>query len=73
MQVRYEPSDGYFILTAAYDNTAKLWSSSDFRLIKTLAGHEGKVMGADISPDGSGLIATVGYERTIKFWGPSPI
>ena len=71
LQVRYEPNDGYVILTAGYDCTAKLWSSSTFKLIKTLAGHEGKVMGADISPDGSGLIATVSYDRTLKLWGPS--
>jgi U4/U6 small nuclear ribonucleoprotein PRP4 len=61
------------MLTASYDNTAKLWSASDFKLIKTLAGHEGKIMGADISPDGSGLISTVGYERTVKLWGPSAL
>jgi len=66
--VRYEPCDGYYLLTAGYDNTAKLWSSRDFKLITTLAGHEGRVIGADICPDGSGLIASVSADRTIKLW-----
>lgn len=70
LQVRYEPNDGYLILTAGYDNTAKLWSARTFKLIKTLAGHGGKVMGADISPDGSGLMATASYDRTLMLWGP---
>ena len=69
-QVCFEPSDGHYLLTAGYDNVAKLWSTSDFQLVKTLAGHEGKVMGADISPTGDGLIATVGYDRTVKLWSP---
>lgn len=40
--------------------------------MQTMAGHEGKVMGADICPDGSGLIASVSYDRTVKFWSPDP-
>ena len=70
VQVQFEPNDGYYFMTAGYDNTIKLWAGSDFKLTNTLAGHEGKVMGADISPDGSGLIASVGYDRTIKLWAP---
>lgn len=68
MQVKYEPCDGHYILTAGYDNTAKLWASDTFKLISTLAGHEGRVISADISPDGSGLIASVSADRTIKLW-----
>ena len=70
MQVCFEPSDGHFFLTAGYDNVAKIWSATDFQPIKTLAGHEGKVMGADINPEGDGLIATVSYDRTLKLWAP---
>lgn len=70
LQVRFEPSDGHYLLTAGYDNVAKLWSASKYQLIRTLAGHEGKVMGADIGPASDGLIATVSYDRTIKLWSP---
>ena len=72
LQVRFDPNDGYYLLTAGFDNLSKLWSCKDFQLMQTMAGHEGKVMGADICPDGSGLIASVSYDRTVKFWSPDP-
>lgn len=64
--MRFEPDSGRYLLTAGYDNTSRLWGGPRFRLLRTLAGHEGKVMGADISPDGSFTVATTGYDRTIK-------
>ena len=72
LQVRYDPNDGYYLLTAGFDNVSKLWSCKDYQVMQTMAGHEGKVMGADICPDGSGLIASVSYDRTVKFWSPDP-
>lgn len=36
-------TDGHFLLTGAYDNTAKVWSHPSWMPLKTLAGHEGKV------------------------------
>ena len=70
VQVRYDPNDGYYMLTAGFDGVSKLWSSRDHVLLQTMAGHEGKVMGADICPDGTGTVATVSYDRTVKFWAP---
>ena len=67
MQVRFEPSDGHFLVTAGYDNLTKLWDARGLRLVKTLAGHEGKVMGADVSADGR-TVVTAGYDRTVKLW-----
>lgn len=58
---------GNFLLTGAYDNTAKIWTHPGWSPLKTLAGHEGKVMGLDISLDGQ-LIATCSYDRTFKLW-----
>lgn len=58
---------GDFLLTGAYDNTAKIWTHPGWSPLKTLAGHEGKVMGLDISSDGQ-LIATCSYDRTFKLW-----
>lgn len=66
-QVKYEPMEGYVLTTASYDNTSRIWSARDFKPVKTLAGHEGKVMGIDIAGDGQ-LVATVSYDRTIKLW-----
>lgn len=68
--MRFEPSDGHVLLTAGYDCTAKLWAAHDWQLARTLAGHEGRVMAADVAPDGSGLVATVSYDRTVKLWAP---
>ncbi|KAL2650742.1 hypothetical protein R1flu_018870 [Riccia fluitans] len=51
-QVKYEPSEGYFLVTASFDNSARIWSSRDFKPVKTLAGHEGKVMDVDVMEDG---------------------
>ena len=53
-----------------YPLSPQLWSARNFSLIKTLAGHEGKVMCIDASPDGSHLLASVSYDRTIKLWAP---
>ncbi|MGH0174504.1 UNVERIFIED_CONTAM: hypothetical protein FKN15_068193 [Acipenser sinensis] len=65
--VRFQPTDGHYLLTGAYDNTAKVWTHPGWSPLKTLAGHEGKVMGLDISLDGQ-LIATCSYDRTFKLW-----
>ena len=54
-------------MTCGYDNLCKLWDARAFRLAKSLAGHEGKVMGGDVSADGS-ILVTAGYDRTIKLW-----
>ena len=49
----------------------QVWSAKDFKLLRTLAGHEGKVMAVDSSPrPGSHLLASVSYDRTVKLWAP---
>uniref|UniRef100_A0AAY4DZR3 Pre-mRNA processing factor 4 (PRP4)-like domain-containing protein n=1 Tax=Denticeps clupeoides TaxID=299321 RepID=A0AAY4DZR3_9TELE len=65
--VKFQPADGHYLLTGAYDNTAKVWTHPGWSPLKTLAAHEGKVMGLDLSPDGQ-LIATCSYDRTFKLW-----
>ncbi|WIA19731.1 hypothetical protein OEZ85_005656 [Tetradesmus obliquus] len=52
--VRWQPGSGHVLLTAGYDCAAKLWSSRDWKLLKVLAGHEGKIMSADMCPVFSG-------------------
>ena len=55
-------------MSAGYDKTVKLWSARNWQRLKTLTGHEDKVMGADVSPTGEGTVASVGYDRTVKLW-----
>ena len=45
----------------------QVWTHPNWSPVKTLAGHEGKVMSVDISPD-SKYIATASYDRTFKLW-----
>ena len=40
--------------------------------MKTLAGHEGKIMGLDISPDLK-YLASSSYDRTFKLWASEVI
>lgn len=66
-RVQYQKSHGDFLVTASYDCTAKVWAHPGFLPLKTLAGHENKVMGMDVSPDGT-YIATSSFDRTFKLW-----
>ncbi|KAG1449723.1 hypothetical protein G6F56_008562 [Rhizopus delemar] len=58
---------GLYLTTSGYDGCVKIWSGDDFRLIKSLDGHEGKVMGVDIANDNK-YIASTGFDRTFKLW-----
>ncbi|XP_004925115.2 U4/U6 small nuclear ribonucleoprotein Prp4 isoform X1 [Bombyx mori] len=70
--VRYQRSHGHFLLTASYDRSAKLWSNPAWHPLRTLSGHDNKVMSADISGD-SKHVATCSYDRTFKLWAPELI
>ena len=74
LQVRYDPTDGYFLVTAGFDNVCKIWSAADFQLVKTLAGHDSKVQGLDVCAPSmvsqTVTIATVGHDKTVKLWAP---
>ena len=65
--VRFSHEQGSYLVTASFDDTAKVWSGSGFIPLCTLTGHEGRVMCCDVSPD-SRFIATTGFDRTIKLW-----
>ncbi|XP_034939357.1 U4/U6 small nuclear ribonucleoprotein Prp4 [Chelonus insularis] len=67
--VKYQRGEGQYLITASYDNTAKIWSNKTWQPLKTLQGHDGKVMSVDVSPDNK-FIATSSYDRTFKFWAP---
>ncbi|KAK4837161.1 hypothetical protein QYF36_003268 [Acer negundo] len=66
-QVKFEPQEGYFLVTGSYDMTVKVWSGRDFKLVKTLSGHEAKVTSLDVSSDGN-YISTVSHDRSVKIW-----
>ena len=57
-------------LIAAFSVTYfKVWAYPSWSPLKTLAGHEGKVLGTDISPNEK-YIVSASYDRTFKLWTP---
>ena len=58
----------------------QVWSGQNFSLLKTLAGHEGKVMCVDVCPPPPSshaphplLLASMSYDRTIKMWAAEEV
>ncbi|XP_062515277.1 U4/U6 small nuclear ribonucleoprotein Prp4-like [Corticium candelabrum] len=68
--VKFQSGQGKYLVTSSYDNTAKIWSHPGWSPLKTLAGHESKVMCIDISLDEK-FIVTASYDRTFKLWAPN--
>ncbi|KAJ2513783.1 hypothetical protein H4217_006135 [Coemansia sp. RSA 1939] len=60
---------GQYLVSASNDGLVNVWTTGDWKLQKSLAGHVGKVMSVDVAGDGS-YIASSGYDRTFKLWGP---
>ncbi|MFH1897062.1 MAG: caspase family protein [Candidatus Desantisbacteria bacterium] len=56
--------DGKYLVSGGEDDTIKLWSVSEGKLLQTLKGYSGLV---SFSPDGR-YLATVGRDDTIKLW-----
>ncbi len=65
--VKYDRRNGSVLMTASYDCVAKIWRTSDFKIVKNLPIHESRIMGADLSADGT-QVATACYDRTFKVW-----
>jgi len=61
------PISGLYLVSSGYDGFVKIWSADDWNLLKSLAGHDGKVMAADVSSDNK-FIASSGFDRTFKLW-----
>lgn len=40
---------GKYLFSSSFDGTCKMWSSDDWRLIKSFEAHEGKIMSIDVS------------------------
>ncbi|ORX76735.1 WD40 repeat-like protein [Anaeromyces robustus] len=59
---------GSYLVSSSYDNTIKIWSEGDYKLLRTLPGHENKIMCVDVSQDGKYIVSS-SYDRTFKLWG----
>ncbi|TWT43357.1 protein kinase domain-containing protein [Botrimarina hoheduenensis] len=70
--VRFSP-DGSRLVSAGHDGRAIVWgkSAAGFSMLSEFAEHEGPVYDVDI--DRNGLVATAGFDRTIRIWDPSDV
>ncbi len=59
-------SDGKFFLTASNDKTMKLWSYPGFRLVRTYAGTENKIIEAGFINNDKLIIAST--NNTLQIW-----
>ncbi|GAB6023365.1 U4/U6 small nuclear ribonucleoprotein Prp4 [Chamberlinius hualienensis] len=66
-KVKFESTNGEYIITSSYDHTIKVWAHPSWLPIKTLEGHDNKVMCVDTSPDGN-YIVSASFDRTFKLW-----
>jgi U4/U6 small nuclear ribonucleoprotein PRP4 len=58
---------GTFLVSGGFDKAVNVFSSDDWALCKSLTGHDGAVLSADISTDAQ-WIASCGRDRTVKLW-----
>ena len=63
-------TDGKFIVTASWDNTAKIWDATEGKLLSDLKGHTGSLTSAQFSPNGKYIITT-SKDSTARIWQTS--
>lgn len=67
-QMRFFPSSGHLLLSAAADGKVKLWDVFHQReLLRTYSGHTKSVVDVDYNLDGTRFISG-SYDRSMKLW-----
>jgi WD40 repeat protein len=64
--------DGSRVVTASFDNTARLWDARTGAALATLSGHRAEVFSALFSPDGNRVV-TASDDKTAGIWQLHPI
>lgn len=59
--------DAEFLISSSRDGHLSIIEVATGRTLRTIRAHQGMVMDAQYSPDGS-LIATAGHDRKVKLW-----
>ena len=60
-------ADGKTVLTASWDNTARLWDVASGQELRALRGHEDQVLRAQFSADGR-TVLTASWDKTARLW-----
>ena len=60
--------NGEFLASSSFDGKGKIWSTRNWKLLSTLEGHEGKVMGVDVLDGQDCGVVTCGFDKTLKLW-----
>lgn len=71
-RVKFAPVSGEYLATASFDGTLRLWSTRDWSMLATLAGHDAKVTCVDIGHD-EARVLSCGFDRTFKVWAADPL
>jgi WD40 repeat protein len=59
--------DGTRVVTASFDDTARIWNATTGQLIATLTGHTDALWAASFSPD-STRVVTASEDKTARIW-----
>ena len=59
--------DGKYVVTASWDNTAKIWDAQTGKQVGETMKHDDIVRSAAFSPDGK-YIVTASWDKTAKIW-----
>ncbi|MBW3542767.1 MAG: WD40 repeat domain-containing protein [Planctomycetes bacterium] len=59
--------DGRYVVTASWDNSARIWDTQSGKDILKLEGHQGQVNTAGFSTDGSRIL-TASDDGTVRLW-----
>ena len=59
--------DGKRVVTASWDNTARIWDAESGKQIAVLKGHAGSVISAAFSGDGKRVV-TASSDNTARIW-----
>ncbi len=59
--------DGKRVVTASYDDTARIWDAETGKELRILTGHKGNVVSASFSPDGKRVV-TASSDDTARIW-----
>ena len=66
--LKFFPSSGHLLLSAAADGKAKIWDAYHQReLLRSYSGHTKSIVDVDFSPDGTHFL-TASYDRQMKVW-----